>query len=445
MKEENKNNKLYKKQTEQAINNFKISDKKMPRTMIKAIGLIKACAAQVNEKKQKLEPKKATAIKEAALEIYEGKHYEQFPIDVFQTGSGTSTNMNANEVIASIAKAKHNIEIHPNDDVNMCQSSNDTIPTAIAISCVTQIETLLLPSIETLKQSIKTKAETLNDVVKIGKTHLMDAVPITFAQELHSWLSQLEIAEESIQEAKNHLLKLPQGGTALGTGINAYADFSELFCEQINTYNNFGFKPAANKMARIAGQDSSLIYAASLNNLAAVIMKISNDLRLLNSGPNSGFNDIQLKTLQPGSSIMPGKVNPVIPEACCMVAAQVMGSYQTVLISTQSSLLQLNTMLPVISYNLLDSTNIIANACVSLGELAIASFKTNKQEISDKIWKNPIILTALNPVIGYEMAAKITKEVYENGSDIIQTCVKNTTLSEKEIKEIIDPVKLTQG
>ncbi|MEX1222289.1 MAG: class II fumarate hydratase [Idiomarina sp.] len=435
---------LYGAQTQRAVNNFKISGLAMPTAFIKALALVKYCAAKANQEHADLPAEKASAIQRAALEIYEERWHDHFPVDVFQTGSGTSSNMNMNEVIAGLAE-RSKIDIHPNDDVNRSQSSNDVVPTAIQISSALALEQQLKPAIEALIQSIRDKAANLQDVTKTGRTHLMDAMPLTMAQELETWAHQLSLSLTALEELQPRLQQLPQGGTAIGTGINAPEQFSQAFSVALSDFTELKFSPSGNLFAGIAGQELSLQLSGTLTTLASTLLKISNDLRWMNSGPLAGLGEISLQALQPGSSIMPGKVNPVIPEAVAMIAAQVTGNHSTITTAAQSGNFQLNVMLPVIALNLSQSLELLTNGCHALAEQAISSFTVNNDRLEEALSKNPILVTALNPVIGYNKAADIAKQAYKEKRPVLDVAKENTDLSEDELRRLLDPKRLTQG
>ena len=442
-------NALYGAQTQRAVENFPISGIKMDfpftNSFIDSLGIIKDAAAKTNNKLGLLTPKKANAISKAAKEVWQSKHNKEFPLDVFQTGSGTSSNMNANEVIANLATKSSGVDIDPNDDVNMSQSSNDVIPTAIKISAHSDLTNKLLPALDNLIATIDKKASSLEGIVKTGRTHLMDAMPIDFSQELSGWSSQLKSSKEMLKILEEKLLELPQGGTAIGTGINAHPRFAKLFANEVAKLTGGKFIPCDNFFHGLSAQDSSVQVSGELKNLAVILMKISNDLRWMNSGPLSGLSEIELKALQPGSSIMPGKVNPVIPEAVTMVAADVIGNDVTITVAAQAGNFQLNVMLPVICYNLLKSINILAGGMDGLADKAIKTFKVNKAAINKSLNKNPILVTALNPIIGYEKAAAIAKKAYKENRPIIEVALEETDLTEAKLKKILDPLKLTKG
>jgi fumarate hydratase class II len=436
---------LYGAQTQRAVNNFPISGLTMPRSFIRALGLVKIACATANEKLGLLDKKITKVICSAAKDVAEGKHDSHFPIDVFQTGSGTSTNMNANEVIAHLATKLLGDPVHPNDHINMSQSSNDVIPTTIHVSACLEINEQLLPAVQHLIATLHQRIIELDKTVKTGRTHLMDAMPMTLGQELQAWSDQLSDNLERIGHSMTRLSALPQGGTAVGTGINAHADFAKEFSKALTSETDFAFKPMKNLFVGLASQDSAVEMSGQLKTLAVTLMKISNDLRWMNSGPLAGIGEIALPALQPGSSIMPGKVNPVIPEAVAMVCAQVIGNDATITIAGQSGNFQLNVMLPVISYNLLQSIELLSNATRQLADKAIAGFTVNTTHIKEALDRNPILVTALNRVIGYEKGAAIAKKAYAEGRSVIDVATEMTDLTEAELKKLLDPEKLTQG
>jgi fumarate hydratase class II len=433
---------LYGAQTQRAIDNFAISGLPLPDQFIRSLGYIKAAAATSNAELGQLPEPMAKAIAEAAMTIAHGEHADQFPVDVFQTGSGTSTNMNANEVIAHLASAQLKQIVNPNDHVNCSQSSNDVIPTAIHVSASLAIERQLLPALRQLQSSIAERELELGEQIKTGRTHLMDAMPLSLGQELSGWRAQLELAEQRITDSSQRLRQLAQGGTAIGTGINAEPAFGALFARHLSTLTALGFTPADNLFAAISSQDSAVEMSGQLKTLAVALMKIANDLRWMNSGPLSGLREISLQALQPGSSIMPGKVNPVIPEAVAMAAAQVIGNDTTITVAGQSGNFQLNVMLPVIAYNLLQSIELLANSCSSLAQQAIDDFVVNNDTLSANLSRNPILITALNSQIGYDKAAEIAKRAYREGRPIIELALEMTELDERQLRKLLDPANL---
>ena len=440
---------LWGAQTQRAVNNFPISGIKMDfpftKSFVSSLGLIKDAAAKANLRLKLISAKKSKAISRAAKEVWQEKHHHEFPIDVFQTGSGTSSNMNANEVIANIASKLAKIEISPNDDVNMSQSSNDVIPTAIKISAHMDLSKKLMPALELLIKTIDEKAKTLEGTIKTGRTHLMDAMPIDFSEELKAWLSQLSSSKEMLQVLEKKFLELPQGGTAVGSGINAHKQFAKYFTQEMSKLSGSKCTVSKNFYHELSAQDASVQLSGELKNLAVMLMKISNDLRWMNSGPLAGLSEIQLKALQPGSSIMPGKVNPVIPEAVAMASADVIGNDASITVAAQAGSFQLNVMLPVIAYNLLKSINLLAGAMNVLSKKAIKTFKVNNKNLEASLAKNPILVTALNPIIGYEKAAAIAKKAYKENRPIIDVAAEETDISVARLKKLLDPAKLSKG
>ena len=440
---------LWGAQTQRALDNFKISGIKFAfpfgRSFIEALGIIKYSAASANNKLKLLPKNKAAAIKTASKDVMLGVYDESFPLDVFQTGSGTSTNMNANEVIANVASKKSKLIINANDDVNMSQSSNDVIPTAICISALIDMHRILLPNMDGLIKAIDAKMKKVKGNTKTGRTHLMDAMPIDFAQELSGWKAQLESSKKTLLAATIRMNELPQGGTAIGTGINTHKDFSKNFCEEVNKISKLKTKPAKNFFQGLSSVDNAAELSSALKNLSTILMKISNDLRWMNSGPLTGLGEIELEALQPGSSIMPGKVNPVVPEAVAMACADVIGNDVSITVASQSGNFQLNVMLPLVAYNLLKSINLLGNAMPLLSNKAIKTFKVNKKNINESLSKNPILVTALNRKIGYGKAALIAKKAYKENKAIIDVASEETGISKAELKKLLDPSKLTKG
>jgi len=436
---------LWGAQTQRAVDNFPISGLTMPRQFIAALGLVKWAAAGANAELGLLGNDIAMAIRTAALEVADGAHDSQFPIDVFQTGSGTSSNMNANEVIAHLATAGMGADVHPNDHVNMCQSSNDVIPTCVHVSAAIAITDNLLPALRHLSKTLKTKAQETRDVVKTGRTHLMDAMPVTLGQELDGWRAQIDHASERLRDTMKRLAELAQGGTAVGTGINAHPKFGDKVAVLLSERTGVAFTSAESKFEALSSQDAAVETSGQLRVLAVSLGKIANDLRWMNSGPLAGIGEIALPALQPGSSIMPGKVNPVIPEAVAMVAAQVMGNDATIAVAGQSGNFQLNVMLPVVSHNLLQSIELLANASTCLADKAIAGFTVNTDNINQALDRNPILVTALNPVIGYEKGAAVAKKAYKEGRPVKEVAKEMTDLTDEELDRLLDPAGLTEG
>ena len=436
---------LWGAQTQRAVDNFPISGLTMPRQFIAALGYVKWAAAGANAELGLLKSDLAVAIQKAALEVAGGKHDPHFPIDVFQTGSGTSSNMNANEVIAHVATAKLDAEVHPNDHVNMSQSSNDVIPTCVHVSAAMAIHDQLLPALDHLTKVLEARADEMRDVVKTGRTHLMDAMPVTLGQELDGWRSQIEHCNERIRGSLKRLVGLAQGGTAVGTGINAHPRFGEKVSVLLSEQTGVKFASAPSKFEALSSQDTAVEMSGQLRVLAVALMKIANDLRWMNSGPLAGIGEIELPALQPGSSIMPGKVNPVIPEAVTMVCAQVIGNDTTIAVGGQSGNFQLNVMLPVIAFNLLQSIELLGNASTCLADKAIQGFTVNRDNINRALDRNPILVTALNPVIGYELGAAVAKKAYAEGRPVRDVAKEMTDLTDEELERLLDPASLTEG
>jgi len=436
---------LWGAQTQRAVQNFPVSGRRMPREYIRALGLIKQAAAAANAKLGLLEEPVARAIAESAAEVAQGLHDAHFPIDVFQTGSGTSTNMNANEVIAHLAARRLGRAVHPNDQVNMSQSSNDVTPTAIQAGAVLALDGGLSPALLHACEVLRAKEREVGSIVKTGRTHLMDAMPVTLGQELSGWRTQLENGHARLESVAQRLITLAQGGTAVGTGINADPRFAEVFCRELAQLTGIAFRPSRNYFESLSCQDSAVELSGQLKVIAVSLLKISNDLRWMNSGPLAGLGEIELPALQPGSSIMPGKVNPVIPEAAAMVAAEVIGNDATITVAGQSGNFQLNVMLPVIAYNLLESIRLLANAVRLLADRAIAGFTVNRTRLAEALDRNPILVTALNPVIGYEKGAAIAKKAYAEGLPVREVAENMTDLRPEELAKLLDPVALTRG
>ena len=436
---------LYGAQTQRAIDNFPISPLRFPRQFIRAIGLIKGAAAAVNQDLGQMDAQMAAAIQNACAEVADGAHDAHFPLDIFQTGSGTSTNMNANEVIATLASAILGRSVHPNDDVNMGQSSNDVIPSAIHLSAYLAVVEELLPALERLQRALEAKAGQVDEIVTTGRTHLMDAMPIRLSQELGGWSNQIDKGQRRLRGGLARLAELAQGGTAVGTGINAHPEFGERIAAKLAVMTGQPFRTSENYFESLSSQDAAVELSGQLKTVATSLMKVANDLRWMNSGPIAGIGEIELPALQPGSSIMPGKINPVIPEAVAMVAAQVTGNDATITIGGQSGSFQLNVMLPVIAYNLLQSISLLTGACCLLADRAIAGFVVNAQRISALVDRNPILVTALNPVIGYELGAQIAKTAYAQGRTLKEVALEMTDLSAAELDELLDPRQLTEG
>ena len=435
----------YGAQTQRAIQNFPVSGLCMPRAFLNALGHVKQACARANRDAGALDAERCDAISAVCDDLINGALDDQFPVDVFQTGSGTSTNMNANEVIAHRASAAAGIDVHPNDHVNMSQSSNDVIPSCIHVSAAISCEYDLIPALEHLRTIIDNKAKTLEDVVTTGRTHLMDAMPVTLAQELSGWSAQINSGITRVKHAMPAMQQLAIGGTAVGTGINAPDGFAEKMCEHLSNETDVEFAPAANRFEVMSSQDAAVALSGQLKTLAVSMMKIANDLRWMNSGPLAGIGEIALPALQPGSSIMPGKVNPVIPESVAMVCARVIGNDASITIAGQSGNFQLNVMLPLVAYDLLQSIDILSSAARLLADEAIEGFTVNESKINEALSKNPILVTALNRVIGYELGAKIAKRAYAEGRAVIDVASEMTDLSVEELERILSPAELTRG
>ncbi|MBT1267970.1 MAG: class II fumarate hydratase [Pseudomonas sp.] len=436
---------LYGAQTQRAVNNFPISHQRMPAQFIRALILAKAAAAKANVELKQLSEAQGKAIVDAAQGLLEGDFMQHFPVDIFQTGSGTSSNMNANEVIATLASRLLGEPVNPNDHVNCGQSSNDIIPTTIHVSAALVLHEQTLPALLHLVQVIEHKAEEVHRFVKTGRTHLMDAMPVRMSQVLNGWAQQLKANIGHLQDLLPSLQALAQGGTAVGTGINAHPEFAVRFSQQLSSLTHVQFTPGKNLFALIGSQDTAVAVSGQLKTTAVSLMKIANDLRWMNSGPLAGLGEIELEGLQPGSSIMPGKVNPVIPEATAMVAAQVIGNDTVITIAGQSGNFELNVMLPIIAQNLLGSLELLANSSRLLADKAIASFKVNEAKLKEALSRNPILVTALNPIIGYQKAAEIAKKAYQQGRPVIDVALEHTDLPRSQLEILLDPEKLTAG
>ncbi|WP_419794608.1 class II fumarate hydratase [Pseudomonas palleroniana] len=436
---------LYGAQTQRAVNNFPISHQRMPAQFIRALILAKVAAAKVNVDLKQISEAQGKAIVDAAQGLLEGDFMPHFPVDIFQTGSGTSSNMNANEVIATLATRLLGEVVNPNDHVNCGQSSNDIIPTTIHVSAALVLHEQTLPALLHLVQVIEQKAEAVHAFIKTGRTHLMDAMPVRMSQVLNGWAQQLKANIGHLQDLLPSLQALAQGGTAVGTGINAHPEFAARFSQQLSGLTGVKFTPGKNLFALIGSQDTAVAVSGQLKATAVSLMKIANDLRWMNSGPLAGLGEIELEGLQPGSSIMPGKVNPVIPEATAMVAAQVIGNDSVITVAGQSGNFELNVMLPIIAQNLLSSLELLANSSRLLADKAIASFKVNEAKLKEALSRNPILVTALNPIIGYQKAAEIAKKAYQQGRPVIDVALEHTDLPRSQLEMLLDPVKLTAG
>ncbi|MFI4890760.1 MAG: class II fumarate hydratase [Steroidobacterales bacterium] len=431
--------------TQLAIGNFPPSGLVMPRAFLRALGLVKLCAAAVNAELGDLPADVAAAIQAAARAVADGQYDAQFPVDVFQSGSGTSTNMNANEVIATLASRGLGRSVHPNDDVNRSQSSNDVVPTAIHVASALLIEERLLPSLARLADGLQQRAREFASVAKTGRTHLMDAMPLTLGQELGGWHAQVQACSMRLSSVLPRLCALAQGGTAVGTGINARPQFGVAFARRIAAVTGLPFVASDNYFAALSGQDTIVELSGQLKVLAVALMKIANDLRWMNSGPLAGLAEISLPVLQPGSSIMPGKVNPVVPEAVTMLAAQVIGNDVTITIAGQSGNFQLNVMLPVIAYNIVQSIELMSIASSNLDDRVIRGFQVNSARLAAALGRNPILVTALNATLGYDKGAEIAKRAYAEQRPIIEVAAEMTGIDAQQLRVLLDPLRLTEG
>jgi len=436
---------LWGAQTQRALQNFPATGLRMPRSFIRALGLIKHAAATANAEFGDLPRDLSAAIQAAALDVAAGRYDEHFPVDVFQTGSGTSSNMNANEVIAALAARELSRPVHPNDHVNMSQSSNDVVPTAIHVAAALLLHEILLPALERLRAVLGQRAAELGGAVKTGRTHLMDAMPVTLAQELGGWQAQIDGATARLTSVTPRLYQLAQGGTAVGTGINARPQFGAAFARCLAAITGLEFRASDNYFEALSSQDTAVELSGQLKVLSVSLMKISNDLRWMNSGPLAGLGELSLPALQPGSSIMPGKVNPVVPEAVAMMAAQVMGNDATITVAAASGNFQLNVMLPLIAYNLLQSVELLGIGSRNLADHAVAGFTVNRARMAEALSRNPILVTALNPIIGYERGAAIARKAYAEGRPILDVAAEMTDLSVDELRRLLDPRTLTEG
>ncbi len=428
--------------TARAVDNFPISNLRFSRSFIKALGEIKKACAEVNLKNKLLEKKVADSIINAAQQVVNGDHDADFVVDIFQTGSGTSTNMNANEIIAKIATDILNDEIHPNDHVNMSQSSNDVIPTATNIAAVTDITKKLIPSIENLISSLESKAKKWEKIYKNGRTHLMDATPVSLGQEFNGYAALLSERLEDIRASLNNASKLAIGGTAVGTGINAPDNYGNDVAEKISNSLDIKFTEVENHFTRQGSREEIVHLSGCLKAYAVSIFKIANDIRWMGSGPISGLNELKIPALQPGSSIMPGKVNPVIPEMMMQVSAQVIGNDNTITFSSSHGNFELNTMLPVMAHNLLESIHLLSTGTDVFEKKLIKDLEPNTEKLEENIQRNSILVTALVPEIGYDKAAEIAKEAISKSKTIKDVILEKQLLSEKQIDEILDIEKL---
>ena len=434
--------------THRAVLNFPISDLRFPRQFIRALGQIKQAAAQVNESLGTVDPQIAEAIVQAAQEVIDGKLDSHFVLDIFQTGSGTSTNMNANEVIANRASellggSRGSRKVHPNDHVNFGQSSNDVIPTAIHLSALVSIEHDLIPALQNLLHALEQKSEEFMPIIKTGRTHLQDATPIRLGQEFQGYAGQIERGIARMRHAQNELSEVALGGTAVGTGVNTHPEFAGLVCRRLSEIDGVIVRETSNHFQAQSTLDNIVEASGALNTLAVSLMKIANDIRWLGSGPRAGIGEIDLPAVQPGSSIMPGKVNPVIAESVAMVCAQVMGNHTTITIAGQSGNFEINVMMPVTAYNLLQSISLLASVTQNFTEQCIKGIKATTKG-PEMVERGLAISTALAPIIGYDAAASISKEAYQTGKTVREVARERTNLSEEELDRILDPASMTK-
>src|SRR2546426_2063440 len=434
--------------TQRAVLNFPISGLRFPRQFIRALGQIKQAAAQTNAALETIDPQVAEAIVRAAQEVIDGKLDTHFVLDIFQTGSGTSTNMNANEVIANRASellggSRSSRKVHPNDHVNFGQSSNDVIPTAIHLSALISIEHDLIPALQGLQRTLEQKAEEFMPVIKTGRTHLQDATPIRLGQEFQGYAGQIERGIARMRHAQNELSEVALGGTAVGTGVNTHPEFARLVCRRLSEIDGVTVRETSNHFQAQSTLDNIVEASGALNTLAVSLIKIANDIRWLGSGPRAGIGEIDLPAVQPGSSIMPGKVNPVIAESVAMVCAQVMGNHTTITIAGQSGNFEINVMMPVTAYNLLQSINLLASVSRNFTEQCIKGIKATTKG-PEMVERGLAISTALAPIIGYDEAASISKEAYKTGKTVREVAREKTNLSEEELDRILDPASMTK-
>ena len=439
---------LYGAQTQRAVDNFPVSGICISRSLIHSLGVIKQAAAKVNAELGNIPQDVAHAIQLAAQEVIDGKLDNHFPIDIYQTGSGTSSNMNTNEVIARRAMQlveELSVKVHPNDHINFGQSSNDTFPTAIRIAGYIEAKNDLVPSLKYMRETFLKKGSEYSHVVKTGRTHLMDAMPVTFEQEFGGYARQIEVGIHRIETALSNMAELPMGGTAVGTGINTHPKFPSKFAVEVSRLTGESFREAENHFEAQATVDAPVELGAQLKTLAVSLLKIVNDLRWMNSGPNGGLGEIQLAALQPGSSIMPGKVNPVIEESMAMVCAQVIGYDASISVGGLSGNFELNVMLPMVAHSLLEATRLLANASRNLADRSVSRIVVREDHINSLTGKNPILVTTLNPLIGYDLAAKIAKKAFAENRPLKAVALEMCDLSEEELDKALDLSKMTRG
>ena len=440
---------LYGAQTQRAKENFPVSDLRFSRRFIEALGHVKQAAAKANRDLGLLDEDTAVPIVQAAQEVIDGTHDDHFVLDIFQTGSGTSTNMNANEVIANraselIGEARGSKAIHPNDDVNMSQSSNDTIPTSMHVAARTGIEEDLLPALRALHQAFADKAQEFDDVLKSGRTHLMDATPVRLGQEFGGYAAQIEQSIERIEDASASLSEVALGGTATGTGLNRHTDFPARALEHLSDATGSSFEETENHFAQQAGKELYVDAHGALNTLATALLKIANDLRLLSSGPTSGIGEISLPVIQPGSSIMPGKVNPVQSEQVMMVAAQVTGNHQTLTVANTHGNFELNVMMPVMAHAMLQSIELLTGSVEAFRSKCVEGIEANRERCEELLELNPSIATALNTAIGYDKASEVAKRAVKERKSVRDVVKEMGLLSEEELEEYLDLRGMTE-
>jgi fumarate hydratase class II len=432
-------------QTQRSLGNFKIGGETMPLPLVRALGIVKLAAAKANMALDNLEPDLGAAIVQASQEVAEGKWNEHFPLVVWQTGSGTQSNMNANEVVSNRAieilggVMGSKVPVHPNDHCNRSQSSNDTFPTAMHIAAAEQVTHLLIPALEHLQKALAAKSEAWADIVKIGRTHLQDATPLTLGQEFSGYATQIRYGIERVQQSLPRLLALAQGGTAVGTGLNAKPGFAEVFAQEVATYTGLKFVTAENKFEALAAHDAYVEMSGMLNVIAASLYKIANDIRLLGSGPRSGLGELSLPENEPGSSIMPGKVNPTQCEAMTMVCAQVMGNHTAISFAGSQGHMELNVFKPVLAYNLLQSIRLIGDACVSFADNCVVGIEPNTDNIKNLMQRSLMLVTALAPTIGYDNATKVAKTAHKNGTTLREEAVDLGFVTAEEFDAIVRP------
>ena len=439
---------LYGAQTQRAVENFPISGRGFDRPFIRALGLVKQAAALANAELGSLDQTLADAVASAAAEVAEGRHDSHFVVDVYQTGSGTSTNMNANEVIARRASEllrQADVRVHPNDHVNFGQSSNDVIPTAIHVAARGVLEEELIPALELLHEALTGNALAFDDIVKSGRTHLMDATPVRLGQEFSGYARQVELGITRVRAASEELAEVALGGTATGTGINTHPDFSARTVERINAATGLEFREAQDHFEAQGARDGAVSAHGALNTVAVSLMKIADDIRWLASGPTSGIHEITLPAVQPGSSIMPGKVNPVLAEALMMVAARVMGNQTTVTVAGSRGNFELNVMMPVLAQALLESASLLANASRAFTRGCVEGIEANPERARELLERNPSVATALNPRIGYDRAAEVAKEAAREGMSVREVVLRRGLIPEEEIDEALDVRTMTEG